>query len=98
MILGCLHRFHPECIQKWFESQNKCPVCKQPVEVTDQEDDLTSVHNTHSSINLLNNNQEEVKQDIDNADQAIIETDPDQEAKELFSYVISQVKFHRNPL
>ena len=26
-ILGCFHRFHPSCIDKWFTVKLKCPTC-----------------------------------------------------------------------
>jgi len=30
--LPCTHRYHCECIDKWLETQNKCPICKHPVD------------------------------------------------------------------
>ena len=31
MILNCKHDYHEECIKKWFERNNKCPICKHPI-------------------------------------------------------------------
>ncbi|EAS06123.1 zinc finger, C3HC4 type (RING finger) protein (macronuclear) [Tetrahymena thermophila SB210] len=28
-ILDCMHRYHVECISKWFQSRTTCPVCKR---------------------------------------------------------------------
>lgn len=30
-----LHVFHSECIKKWFQKENKCPLCKEYVTVYD---------------------------------------------------------------
>lgn len=30
-ILKCDHVYHPKCIDKWLESSNKCPVCKDDI-------------------------------------------------------------------
>lgn len=30
-ILGCFHRFHCECVDKWLSLQATCPICKTPV-------------------------------------------------------------------
>ncbi|KAL4438281.1 hypothetical protein ABPG74_009704 [Tetrahymena malaccensis] len=28
-FLACFHRFHNECIHKWFETKSTCPLCKK---------------------------------------------------------------------
>lgn len=30
-ILFCNHTFHKECIKRWFENNNNCPICRQKV-------------------------------------------------------------------
>jgi hypothetical protein len=30
-LLPCFHKYHPNCIKKWLEQKNKCPVCKNRV-------------------------------------------------------------------
>lgn len=35
ILLPCLHRFHSECLKKWFDEQTTCPICK--LEVSEQE-------------------------------------------------------------
>ena len=31
VLLNCKHDYHEECIKKWFERNNKCPICKHPI-------------------------------------------------------------------
>jgi len=31
-VLPCYHTFHWGCIDRWLESKNKCPICKQDVD------------------------------------------------------------------
>jgi len=31
IILNCFHRYHEECIKKWYKEKNKCPICKHPI-------------------------------------------------------------------
>ena len=33
--LGCGHRFHKKCIEKWREQRNICPVCKAKIMISD---------------------------------------------------------------
>lgn len=28
-ILDCMHRYHEECISKWFTARTTCPICKK---------------------------------------------------------------------
>lgn len=28
-LLGCMHRFHPHCIDSWLNEKTICPNCKQ---------------------------------------------------------------------
>lgn len=28
--LKCTHEFHQECVDTWFENENKCPICQGP--------------------------------------------------------------------
>lgn len=30
--LPCLHRFHAGCVDRWFQEQAKCPICKHSLE------------------------------------------------------------------
>ena len=30
-VISCNHNYHYDCIKKWFERSNRCPVCRQGV-------------------------------------------------------------------
>ena len=30
-LMECGHMFDEECVLKWLESKNSCPICRQPV-------------------------------------------------------------------
>ena len=30
-ILKCMHYFHQECIDKWFENKDTCPICRTSI-------------------------------------------------------------------
>ena len=32
IILPCIHIFHSNCIKKWMEKNNKCPICKYKID------------------------------------------------------------------
>ena len=32
LTLTCFHKFHSECIETWFKSQNWCPVCRTKID------------------------------------------------------------------
>lgn len=31
--LNCNHTFHTECLQKWFEEKNECPICREKITI-----------------------------------------------------------------
>lgn len=31
LLLSCNHAYHKDCIQKWFQEQNMCPICRKKV-------------------------------------------------------------------
>lgn len=34
-IMPCTHFFHTDCIKKWFEANDTCPICKSRVDSND---------------------------------------------------------------
>ena len=32
LVLTCFHRFHYECVLKWFADNSSCPVCRVKIE------------------------------------------------------------------
>lgn len=56
--LGCSHRFHTECIERWKEAgRNTCPLCREPFDVPDYNITLTirSNRNNRTSNVMLSN-------------------------------------------
>ncbi|KMT09329.1 hypothetical protein BVRB_6g134240 [Beta vulgaris subsp. vulgaris] len=42
-VLPCLHHFHSECVDMWFNARRKtCPICRFLVEDERKDDDLMS--------------------------------------------------------
>ena len=37
LTLPCFHKFHSDCVEKWFKSQNWCPICRTKI-VSSSED------------------------------------------------------------
>lgn len=31
LTLLCFHKFHAECVETWFESQDWCPICRMKI-------------------------------------------------------------------
>jgi len=31
--LTCIHRYHSECIEGWFKTQDFCPICRTKIEL-----------------------------------------------------------------
>ena len=32
LTLTCFHKFHAQCVEEWFKSQNWCPVCRTKID------------------------------------------------------------------
>lgn len=32
LTLTCFHKFHADCVEKWFSSQNWCPICRTKID------------------------------------------------------------------
>ena len=32
LTLTCFHKFHAECVEKWFATQNWCPICRTKID------------------------------------------------------------------
>lgn len=35
-LLPCQHHFHPKCIRLWLETNKLCPICKRPIDESDE--------------------------------------------------------------
>ena len=52
-LLKCKHKFHKNCIEKWFEAKDTCPVCRDPQERDAGISDLYSEYGLQSSLSSL---------------------------------------------
>ncbi|KAH8743240.1 hypothetical protein F5883DRAFT_48431 [Diaporthe sp. PMI_573] len=59
-VLPCKHWFHGECVVRWLEEHNTCPICRAPIEKRadncaggDDGDIGISAENDGSSVELL---------------------------------------------
>jgi len=63
---SCGHKFHTNCIYRWCESNNSCPMCRQtnPIELMDHPTRPTG--NTGENINFYYNNYNNINNYINN--------------------------------
>ena len=49
-VTVCQHKFHVECIRKWFETSDECPICR-----TEQAEDPLIIfkHNIRNSLSVM---------------------------------------------
>lgn len=52
LLLSCNHAYHQDCIRKWFQEQNMCPICRK--KVSEDQSDI----NSSDQFNTLNSNEE----------------------------------------
>jgi hypothetical protein len=57
-LLPCLHYFHRECAMHWLTIQNKCPICRVPVQELHCYDDNEIQMETNLSRNNVYTNQQ----------------------------------------
>jgi len=57
--IQCHHKFCYECITKWYEKSNKCPICRY-------EFDLSNNHKYNTRFNYFHKNQKDIINHIKN--------------------------------
>ena len=41
----CRHKFHKECLERWLEQENRCPICNGRVQLTPIAELLYTIYN-----------------------------------------------------
>lgn len=60
IVLSCNHQYHTKCVEKWFQIQNTCPICRQSRPVSKYEEYqqklslLTLISLIHLTISIYN--------------------------------------------
>lgn len=58
LLLSCNHAYHKDCIQKWFQEQNMCPICRK--KVSEDQPDSTIQSDAIHDESLSNSNSNEI--------------------------------------
>lgn len=54
LLLSCNHAYHKDCIEKWFQEQNMCPICRK--KVSGDSDQPGSNSNQFETLDLNDSN------------------------------------------